>query len=333
MPGVEITDVAREYRLMKSEPHHLAPGRDHDRLIAFLHIPKTAGTTLNSILAHRFAPHERYKIAMRGISLTAPRFRLLPRRLISPSNVRDFKTSLAERHELREVHGHFDMSLGKLLPPRAELITVVRDPVERAISHYCHFRRRPCEAVHPLALRSTLVEWVTARGLVEMDNGQTRRLAGETNLPIGGVSAKTLDKAKTHLEKFKLVGLTERFDEFQVLLHRELNWSYCRYPARNVGDGRHRQKQFDAQELAAVEHFNQFDRELYRFAAELFEDRIAGIDMNRELALLNNAAEYRAPTPPALVPQRIEPAATRPPGRFQSLFGLPWRTLDMQVKR
>lgn len=316
---------------MNPEPHNFSPDRDHDRLIAFLHIPKTAGTTLNAILAHRFAPQQRYKIAMRGISLTAPRFRLLPRRLISPSNVRDFKASLAERHELREIHGHFDMSLGKLLPPQAELMTVLRDPVERAISHYCHFRRRPCEAVHPLALGSTLLEWVTARGLVEMDNGQTRRLAGETNLPIGGVSTKTLDKAKAHLEKFKLVGLTERFAEFQVVLHRELNWSYRRYPARNVGEGRQRQDQFAAQDLAAVEHFNRFDRELYRFAEKLFEDSIAGIDMNRELALLDHAAEYRAPTPPAVAPQHVESSATR--RRIQSLFGMPWRMPGMQVKR
>jgi hypothetical protein len=282
---------------MKIERHIFGEDREDRRLIAFLHIPKTAGTTLDSILAHRYSPNERYKIAMRGITLMVPRFQLLPKRLISPSTLRNFKALLKDRHDLREIHGHFDMSLCKFLPSNAELITVLRDPVERAISHYYHYRshRWIADAAHPLAMKSTLEEWVTARRLVEMDNGQTRRLAGETALRIGRVTSKTLEKAKANLRKFKAVGLTERFEEFQVLLHRQFNWPYCRYPARNVGNNRLRQAEIHDDTLNAIENFNRFDRELYQFASELFEHAIREIDMDKELALLKTAPDCMEP--------------------------------------
>lgn len=265
------------------------------RLLVFVHIPKTAGTTLNSILAHQYLPNDIYEIMMRGMSWIAPRQTMLPRPLISFSKLRRFKSALKNQHNLQVIHGHFDMSLGKHLPSNAEFVTLLRDPVERAISHYYHYRRLTTDSVHPLAMRSTLAEWVGTRGLVEMDNGQTRRLAGEMGLPVGEVSSLTLAKAKANLaNKFAVVGLAERFAESQILLHRQFKWPYCRYPARNVDHHRLWRTEVSGEILKIVEHCNRFDRELYRFAAELFEHAADKIDMDREISLLKIAPEYIA---------------------------------------
>lgn len=284
---------------MKTDRHATGYDSESDRLIVFVHIPKTAGTTLNSILAHRYAPGEIYKIMMRGMSWIAPRQTILPKPLISSSKLRRLKSALEDPHGLRAIHGHFDLSLSNLMPPDAEFITLLRDPVERAISHYHHYRKLTDDPAHPLAMRSTLAEWVGSRGLVEMDNGQTRRLAGEMGLPVGAVSSLTLAKAKANLaNKFSVVGLSERFAESQILLHRQFKWPYYRYPARNVGENRQRRTGASGAVLKIVEDCNRFDLELYRFASELFEHAIDKIDMDRELALLKAAPEYVAPARP-----------------------------------
>src|ERR1043166_9021806 len=109
------------------------------------------------------------------------------------------RTAVRSESKLRLVRGHFDLSIARHLPADTRFFTLLRDPVERAISHYYHYRRRAIDRLHPLAMRSTLKEWVSACGIVEMDNGQTRRLAGEMNLACGRVTPAMLERAMSRL--------------------------------------------------------------------------------------------------------------------------------------
>lgn len=246
-------------------------------MIAFVHVPKTAGTTLNSILAQEYAPGERYEIMMRGMSWILPRPEIIRRPLISFSKIRRLRSATRSRRDLRLLHGHFDLSIAKHLPANTRYFTLLRHPVERAISHYCHYRRRACERVHALASRSTIAEWVSACGLVEMDNGQTRRMAGEMNLPCGRVTRHTLERAKSNLAGFAAVGLTERFDETLALLARVFGWSARAYVAQNVGADRPPRSELSRETVEAIERCNRFDLELYRYAADLFESAVGGV--------------------------------------------------------
>lgn len=266
-------------------------GLDHNGLVAFVHIPKTAGTTLNSILAHEYSPDETYEIMMRGMSLSVPKPMIMPRPVISFSKLRRLKSAIKHRQTLRLIRGHFDLSLSKLLPPDTRFFTLLRDPVERAISHYYHYRRRTIDPIHPLAMRSTLAEWVSSCGLVEMDNGQTRRLAGEINLPWGRVTRHMLDRAKSNLvSNFAVVGLTERFEESLILLHRAFNWPLYRITAENIGVSRPPRAEVSEQALKVIEDCNRFDLDLYQFASVLFEQAISQIDMAGELRRLRAAS-------------------------------------------
>src|SRR5262249_35256322 len=145
------------------------------------------------------------------------------------------------------------------------------------ISHYYHFRRRETERVHPLAMRSTLAEWVGSCGLVEMDNGQTRRLAGEMNAPCGRVTRGTLERAKSNLAMFAAVGLTERFDGPRAPPGRVLGWGPRPYVAQNVGANRPRRSALDPETIEALERCNRQDLELYQYASALFERAVRGM--------------------------------------------------------
>jgi hypothetical protein len=230
---------------------------------------------------------------MRGMSWIAPQPRLVPKPLISFSKIQRLKSALRHPRRLRLIHGHFDMSIVKLLPADARCFTLLRDPVERAISHYYHYRRMTADPVHALATQSTLAQWVGSRGLVEMDNGQTRRLAGEMDLPFGRVNSGMLDRAKSNLAAFAAVGLTERFEESLILFRQAFGWVLHPFTARNVADNRPRRAELGAEALEAIAHCNRFDLELYRFASALFEEAAERIDMAGELARLRDARDTR----------------------------------------
>jgi len=279
------------------ENERAARSADGTPLLVFVHIPKTAGTTLNAMLSQHCSRDQIFEIMMRGMSLRLPRRIFIPKFLVSFSKLRDLRAALKSPRRVAVLHGHLDLSIGRLLPADAEYITLLRNPVQRAISHYHHYRRQLGDPARELAMRSTLTEWVSECGLVEMDNGQTRRLAGEMSLPIGRVTGETLAKAKRNLaDKFSVVGVTERFEEFQILVHRRLGWPYRRYPTQNAGKAAPAWTLPGDDAVGTIEACNRFDLELYRFAVELLGRAIRRFDVKTELSLLRSAPFYNPVT-------------------------------------
>jgi len=282
-------------------------------LLVFVHVPKTGGKTLNLMLSRCYLPDQVYEIMMRGMSLRLQQRKFIPDSLLSLSKLSDLKLALREPRRIALLHGHLDLSIGRFLPKDAEYITLLRNPVQRAVSHYHHYRRQTGDPVQELAMRSTLTEWVSDCGLVEMDNGQTRRLAGEMRLPIGGVTRETLEKAKSNLaEKFSVVGVTERFEEFQILVHRRLGRPYERYPMQNLGNAGRAWAAPDGGALSAIEARNRFDLELYRFAVEMLDKALGRIDVETELSLLRSAPIHDGAT----VEERSVPHLAAADGRM-----------------
>jgi hypothetical protein len=253
-------------------------------MIAFVHIPKTGGTTLSAMLERQYAHDELHEIMMRGMSWIAAEPALVPKRLITLSKIHRLKSALRQARPPRMIHGHFDWSIVKLLPAGTRCFTLLRDPVERAISHYYHYRRMVGDPAYPIAMGSTLAQWVSERGLVEMDNGQTRRLAGEMGVPYGRLTARMLDRAKANLARLAVVGLTERFDESVVLLQRAFGWTLLPVRARNIGKDRPPRAAVSPQTLQLIEDCNRLDLDLYRFGRGLFERAIGKLDAAAELA-------------------------------------------------
>jgi hypothetical protein len=153
------------------------------------------------------------------------------------------------------------------------------------------------------AYLGSIEEFVSGSGLPEIDNGQTRRLAGE-NPPFGGCSEALLDRAKVNLrERFLVVGLTERYDETLLLLSRALGWrAIFYYKRRNVTADQSTDSPLSDRALQLIEERNRLDAELYRFAQQLFEEQVRrqGAELDAELSLfrsINGQLTSRAARP------------------------------------
>ena len=214
-------------------------------LLAFCHIEKAAGTSLIHVLRRIFLLRYADVRPMhgRGSSFTA----------------RDLKTMKAINPFLRAFGGHSVVPSEALLDGASDLafITQLRDPVARAVSQYRDWIKRGVEIAGPEAF----LERQAAR------NFQVKKLAGSEDLEM----AKR--KLRSH---FVLAGTVEQFDEFLVLLARELSISLRKvtYARRNVNAGAKRLQMPDSF-IERLKELNQLDQELYDWVStELFQEYV-----------------------------------------------------------
>lgn len=239
--------------------------------VVFIHIPKTGGMTLYSMIRDIYKPSELHKInpAMESIG----KYKHL---------------SQDRKDKLKVIYGHMDYRIHELLPPNSRYVTLMRNPVERVISHYHYVRRTANDPLRELAMRSSLDDWVARCDLLEMDNGQTRRLSGSKDLvKFGECSAEMLERARHNVqENFALVGITEYFDETYGLMSKLFNWPIKHYLPRNVAQHRSSMKEIPVRTIRLIEKHNALDMELYEHAKRLFADRLGQTDIKNEVRLL-----------------------------------------------
>lgn len=238
-----------------------------DPPLVFLHLPKTAGTTFNRILLRHVASDRVH--AFRGEDLPAQweAFRRLPE---------------DRRHAVDLLRGHQRFGMHEHLRPGARYLTIVRDPVDRIVSHYRYVVRTE----HPLFIDRVRERGLDLRGYAtsdlsgELADGQVRWLAGiEHDEPLG---PDDLERALDNVERhFAWVGVTEHLDEGLVELAAAMRWWRVHYRSRNVAATR---PDVPADVVAAIEERNPLDRELHRRMVARLRDRPAPVRLLRRVA-------------------------------------------------
>lgn len=236
-------------------------------MLAFVHIPKTAGTTLHKVISHQY-PRER--IFIHHDTEGPPSAELAAR---------------IESQGTSVVMGHFSVGLHRFLPS-LRYITCLRDPVPRLVSHYRHALHDPTHYLHPEAKSRTLAEYVSSGLSGELSDGMTRMLAGIEDFHQGEVTAKTLAHALSNLETlFAAIIPSERFDEGLLLLARDLGWKTPFYLRRKVGRHPATATPLDTETIRTIEQHNRHDRQLYDLCAARFAQRAdSDTDLPRQLA-------------------------------------------------
>jgi hypothetical protein len=236
------------------------------RTVFFLHIPKCAGTSLvEDVLKAQFPPKERIVFYEHGTDALIERLQGMSPR---------------QQGRIRCIAGHFAFGVHRYYHARpSTYVTLLRNPIDRVISHYYQVLRKESHYLHSAVRdgRLGLQEYVESGVSIELDNGQTRILAGiGWGADYGRCPRPMLEQAKENLNRhFAAVGISEGFDEFLLLLHREFGWNTDGCGRRNVAAGRPRLEEIDAAAIQSIEAHNRLDQELYRHATALFKQRIS----------------------------------------------------------
>jgi Sulfotransferase family len=246
----------------------------------FLHIPKTAGQSLNAILASQHDPSRIYRLyqceALEG-------FKTLPEE---------------ERTRFTCVMGHTAYGLHEYYQG-CTYVTMVRQPVARVLSLYYYVRSRSGHYLWQQATKGGLEDCLRDRISVEFDNGQVRLLSGRYDVPYGTCSRDMLEQAKANVTgSFAVVGLTERFDESVALMKKRLVWKSLPYYKReNVNRTKPSQHQAEERVLSLIRSHNAYDLEFYSWAKSRFEETLAleSSEIHAEIRRMKLANTAKAP--------------------------------------
>src|ERR1700756_2222367 len=268
------------------------------KTLLFLHIHKTAGTTLNRIIEREYNPFLIYTIEGKRIEWSLDHFKRLPER---------------RRAALRVVKGHMSLGLHEFLPQPSTYITFLRDPIERCISSYAYskgnrfnpFHRRINQENLDLAQFLAIAPWnnnLQCKAIAGIERRDYRPISLFRDMLRPGAKGpdaeldiwstpEILQRAKENLQQFfGFVGLTDRFTDSLVLLKHLFGWKLCSYSSYRKSRNRPKRETFAPELLAEVEERNRFDRELYDFGKKMFNDLInrLAIDLEHEAALLRS---------------------------------------------
>ena len=249
--------------------------------LVFIHMPKAAGSTLQRIIDRQYRGQKTFDIDGNGIA----------RIQASIDHLRSL--SEAERAEIRCLKGHVPFGVGQWLRSPVQYISMLREPVARAISDYNFAVSNPEHNLYREVNDKgmSLLQYVEIRARAGLANLYTRLLSGCVNWEnlalSGALSRDTLESAKENVRKCAAVGITERFDESILLFKKKLGWSSCSYVRENVTPSiRVNRNQISSDVEKAIKEYYQLDTELYQYCLEIFNKNIqsAGRDFQTELA-------------------------------------------------
>lgn len=240
----------------------------------FLHIPKTAGTTLSEVLATNYPPQAVLDV-------------------YDPAAYARLRTlNAGDLDQLRLIQGHvfihdYDEFFSSAVPFAP--FTFLRAPVARVVSEYRFLKSWPHQHLYELLVESdmSLEEFVTSKHPKLRHHGKNLMTKSLCGAKTADTEAAMLERAWNHLsQRFTCFGLVERFDESLLLLKDALGLSSIFYDRRNVNKQRTAVDELPEATRNLIMDHNVLDLELYARAEALLDERIgeAGSAFQAQLA-------------------------------------------------
>lgn len=228
-----------------------------EKKLLFLHIPKTAGTTLKTMIAQNYSQSEIY-------------------------DAYDYKLwesgfqSLDNKEEIKLIQGHFRFGFHEFIKPyNCQYFTFLRKPVDLTISHYFHLvRSKNPEHKRRIEGIESLEDFAKIHSAYNL---QTRIISGVYDIDEFKAREEELfQTALNNLEnKIDCIGIQERFTESVVAISQLLNWKKNMYTSTNIG-GNVRKDMDPGVKQIILDH-NKLDTQLYEAGLKKFEAQIANI--------------------------------------------------------
>lgn len=218
--------------------------------ILFDHLQKTGGTALLEFLRPRFDDRK-----------VSP--------LIQHENVL-FAARLLGEFEV--VGGHLELTPDYDWPGDIYHVTVLRDPIERFLSHYSHAREQP-EAADPFSVLSrrhdiaTLLRLGDEYVLRNVKDFYSLHFAESFDAPAPATPAKLFAAIE---QRYRLVGISERMDDVAFILCMVLGLDPGHVASVRVTGTRFQQGDLEPDTRALLLDLTANDRALYQLATERF---------------------------------------------------------------
>jgi hypothetical protein len=220
-------------------------------LLCFSHVPKTGGTSLESILAKNFLLSE-------TLHINAPDLNKHPEAI-----------KLKKNHP-KLICGHHPMHglLYQLLPEQPLFhVTQLRHPVDRVLSYYNYVLGKPDHPMNEHAQGKSITAFLQTKHSPELSNGQAKRFSGylHSKAVVEDIVLFTLAQ-QTLSQCFSMVLTTCLFDEGLLLLKKSLGLRDIFYLKSNVSKRFISKDQLSSAELQTIESMNQADIKLFEWA-------------------------------------------------------------------
>jgi hypothetical protein len=261
----------------------------NSKLFFFLHIPKTAGSFLTTILENNFAANSIYEKIFY--------YHIFEQEV-------DFS-------KFRLIHGHFGYWLLKILPKNPAVITILREPHELFLSHYDVQLRGFEEGLFSRFISAVSIDEVfdNPELLESFSNNQTRYMVADldvdtlrkyfrTNILTVDMFEKDVDWyknrrkyapkiliknddevitiAKKRLEKFAFVGIFEKLEDTLLLLYYTFGWFPLKSMSKiNILPRKTHLENLSQDTRQKISQAMEMDVELYEYGVKLFNERFS----------------------------------------------------------
>jgi hypothetical protein len=225
--------------------------------IAFIHIRKTAGSTLLDAISRNYSLDQHLLIDGR------------------PHNREAAIRSLAglNRKPVRFVYGHVGFGIAKYLPSDFSMITILREPTERVLSQYYFLRGRK-KSPEAYYQKHSLEYALSDPGVNHyFSNAQTRVLSS-VEVQISQKSAtdmgqRDLRTALANLKRFSLVGFTEEFNSMLAELSARFRLKTDEFTVQKRNRSRPPMAEIPRRTRQLIARANELDQELYAAARKM----------------------------------------------------------------
>ena len=235
----------------------------------YVHVQKAAGTELRERLKRCFPAHALYPDPTDGDIVT-----------VAPQvSVRQLLARWEQRKEQIEIiTGHFPYATTELLDADFVTLSVLREPVERTLSHLRHHRKMNPEARD--ASLETIYEDVFrpaffANHMVKMFSLTAEEIAASAERDTWAMvmrmefTPERLERAKVQVGRLDVLGLHDQFDDFCAELQSRFGWQL----GEPLYANRTPTEEVAASLRARIAADNALDLELWEHAREIYRDR------------------------------------------------------------
>jgi hypothetical protein len=250
--------------------------------VFFVHIPKTAGTSLSVVLQGMYPPERTYHIDNSRYEDSSEDFKRL---------------SAHEKAQFSLVDGHMYYGLYTSMPHESSHFTMLRNPVKRLVSLYNYGlqTRSVSWRARMIEEKPTFIDFVKGHYTNTADNGIARFLSAHnlSIVPYGQCDSDTANQAIANLKSnFSAIGFLEVFDQSLLLLKNALAWTsqplYKRRnvtPRLNLGDLKLvKFSQLTEADLEQIEDYVKWDKVVCQAARGMFVESLRRIpDFENEL--------------------------------------------------